>query len=103
MVGESYIFCPTLDGVVAQLVERLNGIQEVRGSNPLGSTSFHSPSSRAAKNKGRLASGSHCRFNARTGRNWFLSWQLIFPFISFARPGRPRAGIGDPLASSDHC
>ena len=26
------------DGVVAQLVERLNGIQEVRGSNPLGST-----------------------------------------------------------------
>ena len=25
-------------GVVAQLVERLNGIQEVRGSNPLGST-----------------------------------------------------------------
>ena len=30
-------------GVVAQLVERLNGIQEVRGSNPLGSTMpFHS-------------------------------------------------------------
>ena len=29
---------PTLAGVVAQLVERLNGIQEVRGSNPLGST-----------------------------------------------------------------
>src|SRR6266404_1948399 len=27
-----------LVGVVAQLVERLNGIQEVRGSNPLGST-----------------------------------------------------------------
>ncbi len=27
-----------LDGVVAQLVERLNGIQEVRGSSPLGST-----------------------------------------------------------------
>ena len=27
-----------LAGVVAQLVERLNGIQEVRGSNPLGST-----------------------------------------------------------------
>jgi hypothetical protein len=27
-----------VDGVVAQLVERLNGIQEVRGSNPLGST-----------------------------------------------------------------
>ena len=31
-------FFPTPVGVVAQLVERLNGIQEVRGSNPLGST-----------------------------------------------------------------
>jgi hypothetical protein len=29
-------------GVLAQLVERLNGIEEVRGSNPLGSTSFSS-------------------------------------------------------------
>ena len=27
-------------GVLAQLVERLNGIEEVRGSNPLGSSSF---------------------------------------------------------------
>ena len=26
------------EGVLAQLVERLNGIEEVRGSNPLGST-----------------------------------------------------------------
>ena len=34
-----YIFA-ALDGVVAQLVERLNGIQEVRGSNPLGSTTL---------------------------------------------------------------
>ena len=33
-------FCCALAGVVAQLVERLNGIQEVRGSNPLGSTSL---------------------------------------------------------------
>src|SRR5438046_1507775 len=32
-------FCSHGIGVVAQLVERLNGIQEVRGSNPLGSTS----------------------------------------------------------------
>ena len=30
----------TLSGVLAQLVERLNGIEEVRGSNPLGSTPF---------------------------------------------------------------
>ncbi len=29
---------PTLAGAVAQLGERLNGIQEVRGSIPLGST-----------------------------------------------------------------
>jgi hypothetical protein len=29
------------DGAVAQLGERLNGIQEVRGSNPLSSTSLH--------------------------------------------------------------
>ena len=27
-------------GVLAQLVERLNGIEEVTGSNPVGSTSF---------------------------------------------------------------
>jgi hypothetical protein len=27
-------------GVLAQLVERLNGIEEVRGSNPLGSISL---------------------------------------------------------------
>jgi hypothetical protein len=29
---------PLAIGVLAQLVERLNGIEEVRGSNPLGST-----------------------------------------------------------------
>ena len=28
------------DGVMAQLVARLNGIQKVRGSNPLSSTIF---------------------------------------------------------------
>jgi hypothetical protein len=27
-----------INGVLAQLVERLNGIEEVRGSSPLGST-----------------------------------------------------------------
>ena len=30
----------SLAGVLAQLVERLNGIEEVRGSNPLGSIPF---------------------------------------------------------------
>jgi hypothetical protein len=29
------------NGAIAQLVERLNGIQEVRGSTPLGSTIFY--------------------------------------------------------------
>jgi hypothetical protein len=29
-------------GVLAQLVERLNGIEEVTGSNPVGSTTFFS-------------------------------------------------------------
>src|SRR5712691_9316438 len=33
-IRKSEILC----GVLAQLVERLNGIEEVRGSNPLGST-----------------------------------------------------------------
>ena len=30
----------SLAGVLAQLVERLNGIEEVTGSNPVGSTPF---------------------------------------------------------------
>gem|GEM_PF-2701228 len=34
---------PAWKGVLAQLVERLNGIEEVRGSNPLGSTFQSSP------------------------------------------------------------
>jgi hypothetical protein len=34
----SSIYHLPLSGVLAQLVERLNGIEEVRGSNPLGST-----------------------------------------------------------------
>ena len=32
-----YHFRSPSNGVLAQLVERLNGIEEVRGSNPLGS------------------------------------------------------------------
>jgi len=35
--GFRHLACPSR-GVLAQLVERLNGIEEVRGSNPLGST-----------------------------------------------------------------
>ena len=36
------------NGVLAQLVERLNGIEEVRGSNPLGSKSLYSNDLRVA-------------------------------------------------------
>ena len=34
------LFISNILGVLAQLVERLNGIEEVRGSNPLGSKSL---------------------------------------------------------------
>ena len=37
----AFLAAATSDGVLAQLVERLNGIEEVRGSNPLGSTLTH--------------------------------------------------------------
>ena len=36
-------------GVLAQLVERLNGIEEVRGSNPLGSSLRSAKEHRATK------------------------------------------------------
>ena len=42
-------------GVLAQLVERLNGIEEVTGSNPVGSTTF----SRVKSNR---ATDFHDRF-----------------------------------------
>lgn len=37
--ADHYCLASHVYGVLAQLVERLNGIEEVRGSNPLGSTS----------------------------------------------------------------
>ena len=37
-VARGYKPPPRGDGAIAQLVERLNGIQEVSGSTPLGST-----------------------------------------------------------------
>ena len=36
-----YHFRSLSNGVLAQLVERLNGIEEVTGSNPVGSIEFH--------------------------------------------------------------
>lgn len=37
---QSEIYTLKSSGVLAQLVERLNGIEEVTGSNPVGSTPF---------------------------------------------------------------
>jgi hypothetical protein len=45
-------------GVLAQLVERLNGIEEVRGSNPLGSTN-PLVEFREAKDSNSAAADSH--------------------------------------------
>jgi hypothetical protein len=46
-------------GVLAQLVERLNGIEEVRGSNPLGSTSSLWMAVAWTKKSRRHAGGIH--------------------------------------------
>ena len=43
LTGGALRLCPSVFGVLAQLVERLNGIEEVRGSNPLGSISHVTP------------------------------------------------------------
>jgi hypothetical protein len=39
-IGNWQLEVGSFHGVLAQLVERLNGIEEVRGSNPLGSKIF---------------------------------------------------------------
>src|SRR5439155_8799602 len=43
----------TSAGVLAQLVERLNGIEEVTGSNPVGSNSYFAHSAAALQNDSR--------------------------------------------------
>jgi hypothetical protein len=45
-------------GAVAQLGERLNGIQEVRGSIPLGSTNLHSDACPVPKARPSYSRGS---------------------------------------------
>ena len=52
--------CLAYHVVVAQLEERLNGIEEVSGSNPLGSTKFQ-----AAGNGGLFRSGATSMNRAR--------------------------------------
>ena len=39
--GATMNYAATLGGAVAQLGARLDGIEEVVGSNPIGSTNFH--------------------------------------------------------------
>lgn len=39
-LGQGYYFAPQRRGAIAQLGERLHGMQEVSGSIPLGSTTF---------------------------------------------------------------
>ena len=46
------------DGVLAQLVERLNGIEEVRGSNPLGSKAASVEPTFISRGHYRITSGS---------------------------------------------
>ena len=46
-----------LHGLLAQLVERLNGIEEVSGSNPLGSTNFAAAATSRPAAVSFLASG----------------------------------------------
>ncbi len=53
------IYNLNLRGVLAQLVERLNGIEEVRGSNPLGSTQHGAPTAIARQKDG-------CQLRIRT-------------------------------------
>ncbi len=39
-LGQGYYFAPQRRGAIAQLGERLHGMQEVSGSIPLGSTNL---------------------------------------------------------------
>ena len=39
-LGQGYYFAPQRRGAIAQLGERLHGMQEVSGSIPLGSTTY---------------------------------------------------------------
>ena len=41
--AKNHCIFATLSGAIAQLVERFNGIEEVRSSNLLSSTILHSP------------------------------------------------------------
>ena len=61
------------NGVLAQLVERLNGIEEVRGSNPLGSMSPLGKEHRLpARLPSPLRSGQPISFGRRKS---FDKWQ----------------------------
>ncbi len=73
-----------LSGVLAQLVERLNGIEEVRGSNPLGSTFRH-----------EMLSHGMATFNRMKRRDWELAG-----LKSIVTYGSPVIGSGVPVSWS---
>ena len=77
---------PLFQGVLAQLVERLNGIEEVRGSNPLGSR-LQTPPPRQMLGE------------ATFGRPDFAAMLMSFP-AEFARHSLPeskrRGDVGLP-------
>ena len=70
-----YHFRSPSNGVLAQLVERLNGIEEVRGSNPLGSK------------LGLLARGSErLRLAGQTSRRQQQTFRAESDPVGFRRP-----------------
>jgi hypothetical protein len=61
------------DGVLAQLVERLNGIEEVTGSNPVGSIFFFA-------HRRSVASVAILRYYSKATAPWVTN-ALLFPCI----------------------
>jgi hypothetical protein len=77
---ELRFFSPLADwhGLLAQLVERLNGIEEVSGSNPLGSTSLRADCRAIAP---RASGGGPYAIKATAWRAWI--------YIGEVKAGRP--------------
>jgi hypothetical protein len=84
-------FPRNLNGVLAQLVERLNGIEEVRGSNPLGSR--FRPSLRLGRRYDLLDS------QRVSSRNWLKYLRYPELFLKADRDKKVFAG-GDFAAST---
>jgi hypothetical protein len=75
-------------GLLAQLVERLNGIEEVSGSNPLGSTTLIPASAGIVVFKGKTSVAFETQFAPLLEGNW------IFRGIGSGRGLTAGAGSG---------